>query len=151
MMRFMLEENMKKKIALAKELQYLHNYIELQQLRIGSHPSVRIEAAIEQDAPSLTIAPMLLIPFVENAFKHGISYRQPSFIKIILELKGHSLFFEVRNSRHVQNENDPEKDRGGIGLTNTRQRLGLLYPNRHQLSIRENENEFQVQLMLELD
>jgi LytS/YehU family sensor histidine kinase len=94
---------------------------------------------------------MLLIPFVENAFKHGISFQQPSFIKIDLALKGKSLFFEVSNSRPMQKGNDPEKVRGGIGLTNTRQRLRLLYPNRHQLTIQEKENEFMVQLMLELE
>jgi uncharacterized membrane protein HdeD (DUF308 family) len=151
MMRFMLEENMKEKIPLSKELQYLHNYIELQKLRIGSNPAVRIEASIDEDAASFTIAPMLLIPFVENAFKHGISFRQSSFIKIDLSLKGHSLLFEVSNSRPMQKGHDPEKDKSGIGLTNTRQRLLLLYPKRHQLTIQEKENEFRVQLMLELE
>jgi two-component system, LytTR family, sensor kinase len=150
MMRFMLHENMQEKIPLSKEVQYLDNYITLQKLRIGSNPSMTIEASIDHDASSFTIAPMLLIPFVENAFKHGISFRQASFIKIVLQLEHHSLVFEVRNSRHLQPANDPEKAKSGIGLNNVRQRLRLMYPDRHQLVIQEKENEFLVKLVLQL-
>jgi two-component system, LytTR family, sensor kinase len=150
MMRFMLEENMKEKIPLVKELQYLDDYIALQKLRIGSNPAVTIEADIVQQPSSLSIAPMLLIPFVENAFKHGISFRQSSFITIGLELKDHSLLFEVSNSKPIKDRNDPEKERGGIGLTNVRQRLQLLYPNRHQLIIKEKDQAFLVHLTLQL-
>lgn len=80
--RFMLQE----KISLAREIDYLNNYISLQKLRTDSNPIVKIEAEIEQQVNTIQIAPMLLIPFVENAFKHGISSREPSHIKISLEI-----------------------------------------------------------------
>jgi LytS/YehU family sensor histidine kinase len=93
---------------------------------------------------------MLLIPFVENAFKHGISFREPSFIRISLEVDGDQLNFDVHNSRHLLRENDPEKDKSGIGLPNVRQRLTLLYPDRHELVIRETRKEFFVHLSIKL-
>ncbi len=151
MMRFMLEENMEKQILLSKELQYLEHYIALQKLRIGSNPMVTIESSIDAPAPGVCIAPMLLIPFVENAFKHGISFQQPSFIRINLQLQDRSLLFEVSNSRPPRPAKDPEQRAGGIGLNNVKQRLLLLYPQRHELLIKENEKEFMVQLRLRLE
>jgi LytS/YehU family sensor histidine kinase len=93
---------------------------------------------------------MLLIPFVENAFKHGISFREPSHIKINFETKDKTLNFDVYNSKHVKQENDPEKDKSGIGLNNVKQRLELLYPGKHELIIRETGKEFFVHLTLQL-
>jgi LytS/YehU family sensor histidine kinase len=93
---------------------------------------------------------MLLIPFVENAFKHGISFRDASYIRIGLELKADTLNFDVHNSRHARPDGDPERDKSGIGLANVRQRLELLYPGRHELIIRETGKEFFVHLTIEL-
>jgi two-component system, LytTR family, sensor kinase len=93
---------------------------------------------------------MLLIPFVENAFKHGISFRAPSHIRIILEMKGKTLNFDVYNSKHDKKENDPEKNKSGIGLNNVKQRLQLAYPGRHELIIRETQKEFFVHLTIQL-
>jgi len=128
----------------------LNNYISLQKLRTDTNPCVRIEAVIEQPITVVQIAPMLLIPFVENAFKHGISLRYPSHIKMSLELKDKTLYFDVYNSKHERLENDPEKNKSGIGLTNVKQRLQLLYPSRHELLIRENAKEFFVHLTIQL-
>lgn len=150
MMRFMLHENMQDKIALTREVEYLNNYISLQRLRTDANPIVTIEAHVEQPVTPVQIAPMLLIPFVENAFKHGISFREPSHIKITLEVKDKVLNFDVYNSKHVRPENDPEKNRSGIGLNNVKQRLQLLYPRRHELIIRETGKEFFVHLTLQL-
>jgi LytS/YehU family sensor histidine kinase len=94
---------------------------------------------------------MLLIPFVENAFKHGISLREPSHIKITLQTQGHKLYFDVHNSIHVKPDNDPEKDKSGIGLNNVKQRLELLYPHKHELIIRETGKEFFIHLTIDLD
>jgi two-component system, LytTR family, sensor kinase len=96
------------------------------------------------------IAPMLLIPFVENAFKHGISFREPSHIKVILEIKDKSLYLDVYNSKHIRHHSDPEKDKSGIGLENVKQRLKLLYPNRHELIIRDSAQEFFIHLTIQL-
>jgi LytS/YehU family sensor histidine kinase len=94
---------------------------------------------------------MLLIPFVENAFKHGISLQNPSHIKVTLQTDGNTLYFDVHNSIHIRHDNDPEKGQSGIGLDNVKQRLALLYPNRHDLVIRENAKEFFIHLTVQLD
>ena len=151
MMRFMLQENMQDKIPLAREIDYLNNYINLQKLRTDANPCISIQTAIEQQANSVQIPPMLLIPFVENAFKYGISFREPSHISINLEMKEHTLNFDVYNSKHPRAENDPEKHKSGIGINNVKQRLQLLYPNKHNLFIRETGKEFFIHLTLELD
>jgi LytS/YehU family sensor histidine kinase len=150
MMRFMLQENMQEKISLVRELDYLNNYIALQKLRTDINPGIRIETLIAPPLHTIEIAPMLIIPFVENAFKHGISFREPSHIKVNLEMKDNTLYFDVYNSRHPKPEIDPEKDHTGIGLENVKQRLNLLYLNKHELIIRETGKEFFVHLTIEL-
>jgi LytS/YehU family sensor histidine kinase len=150
MMRFMLQENMQEKISLSREIEYLNNYISLQRLRTDTIPSIKIEADVPEQVSPVQIAPMLLIPFVENAFKHGISFREPSHIKVALEFKENTLYFDVYNSKHIRLENDPEKDKSGIGLNNVRQRLQLLYAGKHELIIRETGREFFVHLTIQL-
>lgn len=150
MMRFMLQENVQEKIALSREIEYLNNYISLQKLRTDTTPGINIQTDIAETETFLQIAPMLLIPFVENAFKHGLSFREPSHIKIALEIKDSTLYFDVNNSLHPRTENDPEKGKSGIGLENVKQRLQLIYPNRHELFIRETAKEFFVHLILQL-
>nr|WP_294790542.1 histidine kinase [uncultured Mucilaginibacter sp.] len=150
MMRFMLHENVQEKIPLMREVDYLKNYIDLQKLRTHTSPEIMIRTEIEESVNGLQIAPMLLIPFVENAFKHGISLREPSHIKITLHTEGLKLFFDVHNSVHPKPGTDPEKNHAGIGLENVKQRLQLLYPNRHELMIRETTKEFFVHLTVQL-
>jgi len=151
MMRFMLQENMQNKIALSRDIDYLNSYILLQKLRTSVSPDIVIQAEIEAPAPDLLIAPMLLIPFVENAFKHGISLIHPSFIKIKLNINDTKLYFDVYNSIHTNPEQPLETELSGVGLENVKQRLGLLYPEKHELIIRETAKEFIVHLTLELE
>ncbi|HYC27424.1 MAG TPA: histidine kinase [Chitinophagaceae bacterium] len=150
MMRFMLQENMQEKISLSREIDYLQNYLALQRLRTDNNPNVQIQTSIESRETIFQIAPMLLIPFVENAFKHGISFREHSHIKINLEIKDRTLYFDVYNSKHNRQNNDPEKDKSGVGLENVRQRLKLLYPNRHELVVRDTMKEFFIHLTIQL-
>lgn len=150
MMRLMLQENIQDIIPLTNDLEYLKNYIMLQELRTATSPDISIETRIEEVNQDLQITPMLLIPFVENAFKHGISLRHPSHIKITAQTKGETLYFDVHNSIHLKPDNDPEKGQSGIGLENVKQRLQLLYPGKHELMIRENGKEFFVHLTLQL-
>lgn len=150
MMRFMLQENMQEKIALTREIDYLENYISLQRLRTDANPIIKISTVIERPVSPVQIAPMLLIPFVENAFKHGISLREPSHINVTLEMKEKTLYFDVYNSKHLRPESDPEKDKSGIGLNNVRQRLQLLYPAKHELVVRETAKDFFVHLTIQL-
>ncbi|MES2426354.1 MAG: histidine kinase [Bacteroidota bacterium] len=151
MMRFMLQENTQDKILLSRDIDYLKNYILLQKLRTSTSDSVIIETQITEYTGDLIIAPMLLIPFVENAFKHGISLISPSHIKVTLQTKDSTLYFDVHNSIHIRNDKDPEKGQSGIGLDNVKQRLSLLYPDRHELIIRENATEFFIHITLQLD
>ncbi|TCD03631.1 sensor histidine kinase [Pedobacter psychroterrae] len=150
MMRFMLQENIEDKIPLSRDVDYLNNYIDLQKLRTSTSSQVAIEIQIEEQLNNLQITPMLLIPFVENAFKHGISLLYPSHIKITLQINNSTLYFDVHNSIHLKQDNDPEKLQSGIGLQNVKQRLALIYPGRHELIIRENAKEFFVHLTLQL-
>lgn len=150
MMRFMLYENNLDKISLTREVNYLNNYIDLQKLRIAHSPQIAIETQVEEPVSNLQIAPMLLIPFVENAFKHGISFNEPSFIRINLQVLENRLLFSVSNSVHSKKSKDTEQHKGGIGLENVKQRLALLYPSRHDLVIRENPKEYFIHLTLTL-
>ncbi len=150
MMRFMLHENVQDKISLTRDLDYLENYIALQKLRTSRSADIVIETQIDEQLNNFEITPMLLIPFVENAFKHGISLQHPSHIKITLQTKGNTLYFDVNNSIHIKPDNDPEKLQSGIGLQNVKQRLALLYPNRHELIIRESAKEFFIHLTIQL-
>nr|WP_294874579.1 histidine kinase [uncultured Pedobacter sp.] len=150
MMRFMLQENLQDKISLTRDVDYLNNYIALQKLRTSRSASISIETQIEEQLNNQQIAPMLLIPFVENAFKHGVSLQHPSHIKITLQTKENTLYFDVNNSIHIKPDNDPEKLKSGIGLQNVKQRLALLYPRKHELIIRESANEFFIHLTLQL-
>jgi two-component system LytT family sensor kinase len=150
MMRFMLDENMQEKIPLSREVDYLKNYIALQRLRTDVHPDIVIEARIDGGQGSGSVPPMLLIPFVENAFKHGISFREPSFIRIKLAVRDGNLDYEVHNSRHAKAVNDPEARKSGVGLNNVRQRLELFYPGLHKLEIMDTPTSFLVYLTLPL-
>lgn len=151
MMRFMLQENMQDKISLSRDIDYLNNYIELQKLRTSTTVDIIINTEIEEQFTDLKISPMLLIPFVENAFKHGISLQFPSHIKITLQTKANTLYFDVHNSIYLKADGDPEKLNSGIGLQNVKQRLSLLYPKKHELIIRESAKEFFIHLTLNLD
>ncbi|SHL72223.1 Histidine kinase [Chitinophaga jiangningensis] len=148
MMRFMLHDNTLEKIPLDKEVAYLQNYIDLQRLRVMQSPDIKIEVNIDETNCHHEIAPMLLIPFVENAFKHGISLRNRSSIVISLSCNDGEIFFDVYNSVHPKPENDPERNSLGIGLNNVKERLALLYPGSHELSIRQTATGFFVHLTI---
>ena len=148
MMRFMLEENNRDRIPLEKEIEYLHNYIHLQRIRLDETRDIDITVRIQEPGPAIYLAPMLLIPFVENAFKHGISLRNPSWIAVTLTLDASSVYFKVHNSRHPKPAMDPEEGRGGIGLANGTKRLELIYPQRHSLGIQQSEQDYFVLLTI---
>ena len=150
LMRFMIDDNQREQIDLAREAGYLQQYISLQRLRTEGSESVLVSARIGEVPPGLRIAPMLLIPFVENAFKHGISFRVPSYIKVVLEVKDDIVYLDVHNSVAPRSADDPERNRSGIGLANVRQRLNLLYPGRHELFVRDTGAEYFVHLWIKL-
>jgi len=146
MMRYMLYDSTSDQISLSKEVEHLHNYIDLQKLRLKDNHQVCFTT--EGDLETKKIEPMLLEPFVENAFKHGDIFRKGGNIHIDLKVNGNKLHFEVSNTftrnGHVKDEHS------GIGLNNIRKRLELLYPEQHQLDITEKEAKFKVDLKLNL-
>ena len=149
MMRFMLYDNLQDAIPLSKEIHYMRNYIDLQKLRTESSDKIRIDTALDETACHHSISPMLLIPFVENAFKHGISLIRPSWIKVSLTCTADRLYFDVYNSVHAEVASDPEAENSGIGLGNVRQRLALLYPQRHELTIHQSQTEYFIHLTIQ--
>lgn len=148
MMRFMLNENHQDRISLSKEIEYLHNYIDIQRMRIDENHDIEIKVNIQNSEREIFISPMLLNPFVENAFKHGISFRNPSWIYITLTHDAQKLYFKVHNSLHPKQENSPEQANNGIGLENVKKRLELIYPNRHTLDIQVSDNDYFVSLII---
>ncbi|WP_143306263.1 sensor histidine kinase [Chitinophaga vietnamensis] len=149
LIRYMLYDSQVKKVSLDKEITYLENYIELQQLRFGNDVDIHTEMLLDDSAQQATIEPMLLIPFVENAFKHGTGYTERPFIRIALTLQQGTLTFDVQNG--FDREQDKSKDdASGIGLANVKSRLQLLYKERHRLVITEDEHLFHVKLTLKL-
>lgn len=143
MLRYSLYEN-RATVSIETELNYINDFIELEQLRHAK--PLAIEKHIDLESAAAEVPPFLLIPFIENAFKHGdvSSFDQP--LRIELRQAAAQLRLEVENAKKVA-----EKDSsGGIGLENTRKRLAHLFPNKHQLEITETDTAFRVELCLEL-
>lgn len=145
MMRYVLYESGHEIISLDRDIQFLRNYIELMRIRYSKDVDIRIE--VPEGLPAqVSIPPLLLIVFVENAFKHGISYRRKSFIHIRIEYADGKVSSTVVNSR-MPAQSAPK--RVGIGLENVRKRLELIYgPRRYALDIREEAETYTVKLVI---
>lgn len=144
-MRYVLYDSATEKIPLAKDLEYVRNYIDLQKLRISKN--VTIHYGVTGNTDNLLIAPLLLITFIENAFKHGISYTIPSEIRIHIEVIHQTLVLSVGNAVTITRE----KGHGGVGLINAKRRLDVLYPGRYMLDVVENNSLYIVNLKIDLD
>ena len=152
LLRYQLYECNEQKIPLSQELVYLENFIELQKLR-QDHDHVELTVRVEPyHTGNLTIAPFVLIPFIENAFKH-VSQRkdQLNWIRMSLRFEGQQLRLDIANSisAHYGASTEPIQH-GGIGLQNVKRRLDLLYPGKHALEIHQDDNQFRVALRLDL-
>ncbi|HEY6977693.1 MAG TPA: histidine kinase [Chitinophagaceae bacterium] len=146
LLRYMLYESDEEKFSLRKEIESLKSYIELQQLRFGDGVDIQLE--IKNGNRDCSIEPMLLFPFVENAFKHGIGLVKDPFIKIYLEVIEHHLFFSVINN--YNKENLSKDKNSGIGLSNIKNRLDLLYRGKYKLDLKDDGSIFKAELNLEL-
>jgi len=152
MMRYMLYESNTERVYLQKEIEYLKSCIALSKLRYAdseavvsfSHPGAAAIADIQ-------IAPMLFIPFLENAFKHGVSIGQPSAITVTIDVDADEkkLIFVCENTDHSV-VCDLEEEDGGIGLANVRRRLELVYPGKHALDTRLEDGKYSVLLKIDL-
>ncbi len=145
LMRYMLYESADAQIPLEKELDYLKSYVELQKIRFEE--DVAIQLQIDGQPGGQVIEPMLMIPFVENAFKHGVGLVADPFIDIQLRFDAQELHFTVRN-RIAPGDPADKDSSSGVGLRNVRRRLELLHPGDHQLDIRQADGWFVVQLHL---
>ena len=134
-MRYIIYEAVKDRVPLAKEIDYIQNYIDLQRLRLNDNVSIEFTAHL--GVQSHQIGPMLLIPFVENAFKHGIDYTQPTTVSISALMEDNTLHFCVKNPYIQQNRVNLVSS--GVGLKNVKKRLELLYPSNFRLSIQEDQ------------
>lgn len=146
MMRYMLYETDNKYVLLEKEIDYIKNYIELQKLRLNNIENISIN--IHGNTKDKFIEPMLLISFIENAFKYGTDYKGAAYVKIVITIEENVFSFWIEN-KIENNKKDPENS--GIGLANIKNRLNLLYPNTHQLDLKTKDSKYTVHLTLQLD
>ena len=147
LMRYVLYEGNNKLTPLSREVQFLRNYVQLMSMRYNTG-NVSISLDTPDGLPDSMLPPLLLVIFVENAFKHGISYRTKSFVEISLQPHADRLLFSCRNSRpEIKHD---ENMKGGVGLSNVRRRLDLLFPNDYTLDIKEEEDTYTVKLEIPL-
>lgn len=147
LMRYMLYEADEEKVPLHREIEYLQSYIDLQQQRFGKN--VTINVSMDAGNENFEIEPMLLIPFVENAFKHGTGLIQDATIDIELKTREKMLFFYVKN-KFDETSSEIKDKTSGIGLTNVKRRLNLLYDNDQLLYITQKDGWFIISLQLNL-
>ena len=144
MMRFVLYEGDKRGVPLSREFEFIRTYIKLMKLRYTD--KVRIDLSLPNEVPDKTIPPLIFISFIENAFKHGVSYQHDSFIEIKVGIEDDALHFTSCNSK----TETPNEEKGGVGLTNVRKRLNLLYDHNYSLRIQDANNVYTVELSIPL-
>lgn len=144
MMRYVLYDSESADTTLEKEVQFVHNYMELMRIRYVDDVDIRFEYPPSAVCRRIVVPPLLLIVFVENAFKHGVSYNARSFIHIDISVSGDSLHYRVANSCHGSTS-----DRGGVGLDNVRKRLTLLFGRDFSLETdTSQESAYEVNLII---
>jgi two-component system, LytTR family, sensor kinase len=148
LMRYMLYESDEEKVYLEREIEYLQSYIDLQQQRFGKN--VKVNVHMDVAGNQYQLEPMLLIPFVENAFKHGTGLIEDAVINIRLKAEKDLLHFTVGNKFNPSADDVKDKT-SGIGLPNVQRRLNLLYGNNHKLLITKEDNWFEVNLKIRME
>lgn len=147
LLRFSIQEAAEEYTSLENELAFLERYIQFQRLRLPQQNSLDIQVDISGQREGAKIAPLLMIPFIENAFQYGISLNEACFVHLKLHVEGQNLSMLLRNSIAP----NPEAKSGlGTGIRNSRERLQLLYPQRHQLRIQESDQIFEIALTINL-
>jgi two-component system, LytTR family, sensor kinase len=149
-MRYMLYECNERRVFLNKEIQYIRNHLDLEKLRLQRNMDITF--VVDGEVSDQQIAPLMFIPFLENAFKHGLSnHISDGFCHIRLKIEAETVVFFIENSKpdRIPKSNHPQV--GGIGLSNIKQRLALLYPNNHELLITDAPDIYQVNLTLSLN
>ena len=147
MMRFILYEGDKKGVPLTREFEFIRHYVTLMSLRYTDKVEVTVDLPTE--TPDYELPPLMLITFIENAFKHGISYQHESFVHIKATVDDHQLHFTCANSK-ADKPNDERVREGGVGLANVKQRLNLIYGKNYTLNIQDNPETYLVELKIPL-
>ena len=142
MMRYVLYEGDRKGVPLSKEMEFIRTYVTLMQLRYTDKVTITLD--LPSTLPDRTLPPLLLISFIENAFKHGVSYLHDSFIEIGAAVSDDQLHFTCRNYK----AETPNEEKGGVGLANVRKRLNLLYDRNYTLRIRDDATVYSVELII---
>ena len=145
LMRYLLYDSERGDTKLSNEIDFMHNYIDLMKLRMND--KIKLSVAFPEKYEDINIPPLIFIPFIENAFKHGISYREKSFIDISMTSEENSLSFRCANSI-VKTREESEPGHSGIGMENVTKRLNLLFPGNHDLKINKSDKEFEVLLKI---
>jgi two-component system LytT family sensor kinase len=149
MMRYMLYECNERRVPLKKELKYIRNYLDLEKFRQGEKFDIQLK--IKGEVGDQKIAPFMFIPFIENSFKHGISHQlSEGFVNIDIGVDQNSVKFEIENSKAEHKPNQEMKKIGGIGLTNVKRRLNLIYPDAYKLKITDKPSSFKIELFIRL-
>ncbi len=149
LLRFLLHDTQDNLIPLEKEVEFIENYIQLNKLRFDDEDPISITFKTIGNLKGINIAPALFIPFVENAFKHGIDIYSKSYIHITINVTKESVLFECANSMKRKNTNEVINFKNsGIGLKNVKRRLAILYENLHDLDLQEKDDTFRVKLKL---
>ncbi len=143
-MRYVISEGHRPLVPLEKEISYVSDYIDLQKMRLSN--SIKVDYQVHVSSQELQIAPLILITFIENAFKHGISTEENGVIKINITVDGNQLVMNVQNKKYKTAMK--EEEQSGIGIENTRRRLALMYPDKHKLTIDNQETSYSVTLKL---
>jgi two-component system, LytTR family, sensor histidine kinase AlgZ len=148
MMRYMIYESNHPQVPMSKEVEYMQNYISLERLRLNNQ--IPIQFNVSGDTVEAKIAPLILITFLENAFKHGVDANNPeSWVKVCIQLDGNICRYMVENSKTKHVTSEPV-EKSGIGLRNVMRRLELSYPNRFDIKVQDEPDRYKVDLKLEL-
>tara|TARA_R110000751_G_scaffold38520_6_gene92426 strand:- start:356 stop:1171 length:816 start_codon:yes stop_codon:yes gene_type:complete len=143
-MRYSIYEGDKMTVTIEEEVNYIHNFIELQKIRYHKTIEVKFTTHIEKN---ISITPLMLIMLVENAFKHGVeNLRENAYVHITLKVDDHKMIFEIENN--FDESEPPQKE--GIGLSNLKRRLELVYPKMHELTIASHSRKYKAQLLIQL-
>ena len=147
LMRYVLYDNTPRYVPLSKEIDFIYNYVELMRLRLASNTDLSVSQPTEKYS-HIEVAPLLFIALIENAFKHGVSNTQPSFVHIDISVDddSHRIICRIENSCFPKGSDD--KSGSGIGLDNLKKRLDILYPGHYTFTTKENKYSYCSELTL---
>lgn len=150
MMRYILYEGEIERIPLAKEMEFIKNYVALMRLRYTEKVKITLRATPLPMSPDVIVAPLLLVPIIENAFKHGVSYQTESYIDVNTVLEKDNIRFTCQNSKRKSRPSTDVKE-GGVGLANVRKRMALIYGDAAKMNIHDTEDTYTIELIIPIE